>query len=921
MTKVTNKQSDKVKSDSVKKFLTNSTSYASISVLALGASIAVGTNNANAADVATATAFSLAATSGAGHVIVTNAGTTITYNATAQIISEVLTVTDTVEGNVIITSAGDTSPTAAANTVDITSIVLDAAGAISAHSNLTIVDIDDRAGAMIVTIDGAGTVANGDLTLEGQLIIQSLEDTDSEALTVAATGDINIREAVVIKASHTGAVIFNAGTANVASALVFTGGVTLTELGTGLATLNNLNVGIVTGDIASSADDTGTLIAGAAQTYLGNVGVTGGFNLDEVQTDAATTFNGIVNAKLIDIDAATTITGASTFTTATVAANSTLTGAVTAATSITAAADVVLTFASNDINVGTAGLILTHDSSPVVAATFSGADVTITGDINADDTDDAGILNFTGAKTTVVGNLGAATGTNLLKGIVTAAKRLVIREGANFINQIDFGNAAELEIGKEVTSGIVFNSTTDMVAANLKDTGVTKIYMPVNLAEGEALTLFDGASDTTLVTNLNEGLQDTVLTDYIATKPTTGDYVVTANEKSAKSVSDTLVVSINEARALAAARISAIDDTNVEDTLEDTFYNVLTSQDSLTAADATALAKQVAPQSDVNSGAQVSTRVMTGTVQGIVSNRMASLRSGDAYIAGISAGSGLTANSGFIQAFGSQSEQDNIKAGAITTFGFDSETKGVALGFDGITDGGSTVGMSVSMSETDIDGKGAGLAKTSIDSHTISVYADKATDSGYIEGSLTYGINDNSGSRTLNAAGINRKYKSNYDTRQMSAKISAGAPTEVGNSAFLTPYGSVTGTIIETDVYTETSNTTSDNLRLKVDQNDINSLIGTLGLKAHLVTSLGTPMISFAINNEFGDTNIDANNTYVGGGTAFKTTTETEEMSATLGVGYSFGNDLSSINISYEGESNDSDYLSHYGSVKLVSKF
>ena len=225
------------------------------------------------------------------------------------------------------------------------------------------------------------------------------------------------------------------------------------------------------------------------------------------------------------------------------------------------------------------------------------------------------------------------------------------------------------------------------------------------------------------------------------------------------------------------------------------------------------------------------------------------------------------------------------------------------------------------MSDTEIKGKGKGLSKNTVESHTVSLYADKSTDSGYVEGSLTYGINDNTGSRRIDSAGVVRTYKSNYDSQQISAKIAVGAPTEVTGGTFLTPYGSLTGTIISTDVYTETSNTSSDNLRLKVAQNDINSLVGSLGVKAHIVTNLGTPMISFAVNNEFGDTNIDANNTYQGGGTAFKTSTDTEEMSATVGVGYTFGNDLSSINISYEGEANDSDYLNHYGSVKIVSKF
>ena len=80
-------------------------------------------------------------------------------------------------------------------------------------------------------------------------------------------------------------------------------------------------------------------------------------------------------------------------------------------------------------------------------------------------------------------------------------------------------------------------------------------------------------------------------------------------------------------------------------------------------------------------------------------------------------------------------------------------------------------------------------------------------------------------------------------------------------------------------------------------------------------------MISLAINSELGDTKINSTNTYQGGGTAFKTSTEVEELSGTLGLGYTYGSDLVSLDIGYEAEADDNDYLSHYGSVKIVSKF
>ena len=106
-----------------------------------------------------------------------------------------------------------------------------------------------------------------------------------------------------------------------------------------------------------------------------------------------------------------------------------------------------------------------------------------------------------------------------------------------------------------------------------------------------------------------------------------------------------------------------------------------------------------------------------------------------------------------------------------------------------------------------------------------------------------------------------------------------------------------------------------------IAQDDYTSMVGSAGVKVHKVTDMGTPMISLKINQELGDGNINTVNTYAGGGTNFVTTTEIEETSATLGLGYSFGNDMTSLSIGYEGEANDAEYISHYGSIKLTSKF
>jgi hypothetical protein len=154
-------------------------------------------------------------------------------------------------------------------------------------------------------------------------------------------------------------------------------------------------------------------------------------------------------------------------------------------------------------------------------------------------------------------------------------------------------------------------------------------------------------------------MQDHALITYDAALVATGNgsTVVTASAKAEATTASELSVSANVARGLKQALSAAVNDTVADSTAEDAFNNALNALNGMTAATDTDLALQVAPQTDTISGASVATKAMTGTVQGIVSNRMASLRSGDAFATGMSAGNGMTANSAFIQAFGTETEQ------------------------------------------------------------------------------------------------------------------------------------------------------------------------------------------------------------------------------------------------------------------------
>ena len=793
--------------------------------------------------------------------------------------------------------------------------------------NLTMTQSATNKAAATLTINHAVNNVIG-----GALTITNIDTDVAHAILLDINlGTLTVTGAASVVASEGGAGAHAAITVDLAA--TFTGGLTLNDDLDGLATFNanEDNDVDITGTINGATAGEGTIIAaGTNKDFKSAIGATA--KLLEVQVDGAgAVFDSTVAATTVDVNAGTTFTGAVTATTTTIngatAFSSTLTtGTVVINQAVTAASTIDATTltlggtsdaltASGSI---TSAIVVTDAASSLILA---GADITVTGDINAAGTTDAGVIDVTGAKVTFAGNLGAASGTNIDTLTIAANKRAVITETANFVDQFDMAAAGEMEISKTVTGGTLFSMTGGtFVAADIA--GTSKIYMPVNLIGGETLIFASGHTDVDgTAAAIDTALVDTAVVNYSAAQAS-GVTTVTATTKDSAAIASELAVENNVGTAMIQALASVTNDTVADGTAEDAMYNALTANGGFSATTDTDLALQVAPQTDTIGGSSIATSAMTGTVQGIVSNRMASLRSGDAFVTGMSAGNGMSANSGFIQAFGSEGTQKNTKKAGATVYGYNSETSGVAIGFDGMTDDGSTIGLSASYSSTDIDGRGTGKSKNAIDSYTVSVYADKATENGYIEGSLTYGINENSVSRIVDTAGLNRSYSADYDSNQISLKVGAGSPREVNDGTFFTPFVSATATAINTDSYTEKSSAgNTDALRLKVAQDNVNSLVGSVGIKAHKVTDHGTPMISLAVNNEFGDQQIDSQNTYTGGGTKFKTSNDVEALSGTLGLGYSFGNDVASLNINYEANANDDEYVNHYGSIKIVAKF
>ncbi|WP_023649300.1 autotransporter outer membrane beta-barrel domain-containing protein [Candidatus Pelagibacter ubique] len=775
-------------------------------------------------------------------------------------------------------------------------------------------DLGD-ATADVIAIAGDVVISNADTGNSTNLV------TSKGVLTVAGTTTIS---AVGGDGTTTTAIL------DIDDEATFTGAVTLNDGGTSedgvskvTLTANAADTITFTGGLAAAADGEGELEidAGAStlKTVSGTIGTTA-VRLKVLDINTTATFDSAVFADAITIDAA----GGVTF--------DAEVGGTTMAID-TANADIILK--------GDATVAISQSTTTNIIKFAGTGDQTLTGAVTSI-TDADGTLNNanTGGTVTVASAVGTdaarlavvdsdASSTTVFSGaihsdLVTLDGTITLSTNENDTLDINWGAASKMIIAKTVTNT---QNVLDDVATAFSVSAGAKLYAPINLKGGQALILMDGANgaadDATAIAALNTAAVDNILIDYTVTADAGNDEAdLNATYKSVATTASEASITNNQAIALKQAYLSAIDDTTTDNAVEEAFEKALTNSGATqTALEDTKLAQQVAPQTDLISGSSVAAQGVTGSVQGVMSNRMASLRSGDAYFGtGVAAG-GMSAQSGFIQVFGSTVDQDSKKVGSGTQAGYDSDSQGVAIGFDGVTDNGMTIGVSLATANTDVDGKGVGKAKNSIDTYSASLYMDTSTDNGYFEGSLTFGVNENSTSRKVNTAGLNRTYTGSYDSNQISLNLGVGVPSEVG-AGYLTPFGSFTATVMDTDAYTEKSTVANDALRLKVAQDDISSMVGTVGLKFHgEMSNGGVPMISLAINNEFGDNTINSTNTFQNGGTAFKTSTAVEELSATLGLGYSYGTDATSIEFAYEADANDDDYLSHYGSIKIVGKF
>ena len=799
--------------------------------------------------------------------------------------------------------------------------------------------VDNKTGA-----DGAGTLTIG---ATGTLVAVSgtVGATHSlKAITVDTTGGV---------ATFTGAV----------RAVDFTetggGGVTLTDGGTFTNYTSAGDVTITNNSLDLAAD--GTITIAAAKKIVGNVdnktgadgagtlaiGATGG-TVDVVSGTVGATHS----LKAITVD---TTGGLARFGGNVKTTSFTATGAGGTAftvggtfTNFTSAADVTGGSAALDINgnvnfsagklVAGAGHLTLAGSTISAAMTLAtGKDVTfdgtaaqtITGLI--DGTNNLGKINVTNTAGLVTFN--SKIGSSSAVGSFAIGASQVQFEAPVVVgsNKLTIADGATITVGSGITIGTDTLFTTTNGGANITDGGTVDgdgtaditVNLPASFSEGTLTFIKDTITDLDTLTD-EFAVTDTALVDYTVQSNADKKIIeITATKQTQAATMSALGVSSSQADAIQAAVAITGDSEAV--TAISAIINAAAAAGATIAqkAEATKVAKQVVAQADTLSAASAASVGAGAKAVGAASSRLAYLRSGVQHASvgqsGFSSGdsAGMAPNS-WIKTFGNWASQDD--EGGVD--GYDADTYGFAAGMDAEVYENVRAGVAFSYSNADIEGNGAGDSKVDVENYQVTFYGDYTTDMFYVEGMLGYAAGNNETSRQINAGTLNRTPTAAYDSKQYMFSVGAGIPVDMGNDITVTPKGSVSWTHVSSDNYVEAN---AGNLGLKVNPDDIDSVVASIGAQIHTKIKQGkghlVPSAYVGVNYDFADEDASASYSFIGGTTtSIVNGMENEEFSSNIGLGLEYEVDQWSVGINYDGQFK-SGYDSHAATLQARYKF
>jgi len=175
---------------------------------------------------------------------------------------------------------------------------------------------------------------------------------------------------------------------------------------------------------------------------------------------------------------------------------------------------------------------------------------------------------------------------------------------------------------------------------------------------------------------------------------------------------------------------------------------------------------------------------------------------------------------GALAQWGDQDEEDGFS-------GFDHDTLGAVVGYDGAIGDHWLAGGSVSFSTTDIDlddDRGSG----DLDSLAGSVYGSWFDQGGWVDAVLSYGSQDYDNERQVEVGMVRRTAESDHDGNLFAALVDGGYRFDVSDAWSLSPFGRLHYISLDEDGFLETG---AGDMNLVVEDRDTDSLVSEIGLR------------------------------------------------------------------------------------------
>lgn len=299
------------------------------------------------------------------------------------------------------------------------------------------------------------------------------------------------------------------------------------------------------------------------------------------------------------------------------------------------------------------------------------------------------------------------------------------------------------------------------------------------------------------------------------------------------------------------------------------------------------LAEQLTP--DVSGASAKATVAGQNLISNAVLGRTSTIR-------GLSSGDSFNATGIWMQGLYSDAEQQRRNGVA----GYNAYSQGLAIGADGKATEQLTLGLAYSFLDTKVNG--ATGNKTAVEGHAFTLYSGFESGAYFIDGNLTYGINDNSGKRQIASSTA----RSDYDSELLGLNLVGGYTYRINNNFLVEPRLASRYSNVQIDGYTEKGSAAA----LKVEKQRYESFDLGAGVRVAgsypLAQGRIEPQAKLMAYHDFAADRASSTSTFVLGGTPFVTSgakPARNSYEVGIGVDYMLGAVTIGANYEYVGKS------------------